>query len=326
MIQDSFNRTHNYLRISLTDHCNLRCFYCMPEEDYQFTPSSKLMQADEIESLAKIFVNLGVSKIRLTGGEPLVRKDVADIITRLTQLPVKLTLTSNGSRVHEFIDVLKQANIGSINISLDTLHAEKFKLITRRDSYEQIRQNIQLLLDHNITVKVNAVVMKGLNDDEINDFIDWTKHTPVHVRFIEFMPFTGNRWTSNKVFTWQEILEVAARRFAYEKWADDPNDTAKHYHVPGYAGTFAVISTMSAPFCGTCNRMRLAADGKMKNCLFSKQETDLLTALRKGEDVEKLIRTCILEKAESLGGQFTPNFSNIETQTIQNRSMIAIGG
>lgn len=326
MIQDSFNRAHNYLRISLTDHCNLRCFYCMPEEDYHFTPSPQLMQADEIESLAKIFVNLGVTKIRLTGGEPLVRKDAADIITRLAQLPVKLTLTSNGSRVHEFIDVLQQADIGAINISLDSLNAEKFKLITRRDGYEQIRQNIQLLLDHNITVKVNAVMMKGLNDNEINDFIDWTKYTPVHVRFIEFMPFTGNRWTSNKVFTWQEILEVATQRFSFEKYEDDPNDTAKHYRVPGHAGTFAVISTMSAPFCGTCNRMRLAADGKMKNCLFSSQETDLLTALRNGEDVEKLIRACILQKAEALGGQFTPDFNQIETQTIQNRSMIAIGG
>lgn len=326
MIKDSFNRTHNYLRISLTDHCNLRCFYCMPEEDYQFTPSSKLMQADEIESLAKLFINLGVDKIRLTGGEPLVRKDAADIIHRLAQLPVKLTLTSNGSRIHEFIDVLKNGNIGSINISLDTLDAEKFRLITRRDGYDQIRKNIQLLLDHNIVVKINAVMMKGLNDNEINDFIDWTKDTPVHVRFIEFMPFTGNRWTSNKVFTWQEILEVASQKFAFEKLNDDPNDTAKHYRVPGYAGTFAVISTMSAPFCGTCNRMRLAADGKMKNCLFSKQETDLLTALRNGEDVEKLIRECILQKAEALGGQFTPDFSHIETQTIQNRSMIAIGG
>ncbi|PZF74541.1 GTP 3',8-cyclase MoaA [Taibaiella soli] len=326
MIQDSFNRAHNYLRISLTDHCNLRCFYCMPEEDYHFTPSSKLMQADEIESLAKVFVNLGVNKIRLTGGEPLVRKDAADIINRLAKLPVKLTLTSNGSRIHEFIDVLKNANIGSINISLDTLNAEKFKLITRRDGYDQILKNIQLLLNNNIVVKINAVMMKGLNDNEINDFIGWTKDTPVHVRFIEFMPFTGNRWTSNKVFTWQEIMEVAAQRFQFEKISDDPNDTAKHYRVPGHAGTFAVISTMSAPFCGTCNRMRLAADGKMKNCLFSKQETDLLTALRNGEDVEKLIHECILQKAEALGGQFTPDFSHIETQTIQNRSMIAIGG
>ena len=326
MIVDSYNRVHNYLRISLTDNCNMRCFYCMPEEEYDFTPAGRLMQAGEIEALAKIFVKLGVNKIRLTGGEPLVRKDAADIITALSKLAVKLTITTNGTRLHEYVEVLQQAGIRSLNISLDTLQSEKFQLVTRRDQFQKVYNNIQLLLKKNFHVKVNMVVMKGLNDNEINDFIEWTKYEPVHVRFIEFMPFTGNRWTSNKVFTMQEMLEVIKEKYEVVRLQDEKHDTAKGYKVPGHAGTFAIISTMSANFCGECNRMRLTADGKMKNCLFSGHETDLLSALRKGEDVVSLIHQNIHNKAKELGGQFTANFEQLHPEDIHNRSMITIGG
>lgn len=326
MITDQFNRVHDYLRISLTDNCNFRCFYCMPEENYDFTPASQLMQKDEILSLATTFVRLGVKKIRLTGGEPLVRKDAADIILALSKLPVQLTLTTNGARLHEFMPVLQQAGIRSLNVSLDTLQAEKFQLVTRRDQFQKVFDNIHRLTDNGIHAKVNMVVMKGLNENEIIDFVEWTRHIPVHVRFIEFMPFQGNRWTSNKVFTWQQMLQVIDTQFSYIRLKDEANDTAKKYIVPGHAGTFAVISTMSAPFCSTCNRMRLTADGKMKNCLFSKEETDLLSALRRGDDVIPLIHGSIYAKAKELGGQFSADFEQIEAQAIQNRSMITIGG
>ncbi len=326
MITDKYNRVHNYLRISLTDNCNLRCFYCMPEEDYEFTPASRLMQADEIEKLASIFVEQGVNKIRLTGGEPLVRKDAADIILRLSKFPVKLTLTTNGTRLHEYIDVLKKANIHSLNISLDTLQPDKFNLITRRNQFQVVYDNIQLLIQNDFHVKVNVVVMRGLNHDEINDFILWTKNQPVHIRFIEFMPFTGNRWSSNKVFTWKEILSTIEEHYSFYPLKNEEHDTAKGYIVPGHTGTFAVISTMSAPFCSTCNRMRLTADGKMKNCLFSDQETDLLSALRKGEDILPLIYENIQSKAKELGGQFTADFEHLHAEDIHNRSMITIGG
>jgi cyclic pyranopterin phosphate synthase len=298
----------------------------MPEEEYDFAPASRLMQAHEIETLSKIFVSLGVKKIRLTGGEPLVRKDAADIILALSKLPVTLTLTTNGSRLHEFLPVLKQAGIRSLNVSLDTLQADKFQLITRRDQFKRVYDNIHLLLENDIRAKVNVVVMKGFNENEINNFVEWTKNTPVHVRFIEFMPFQGNRWTSNKVLTWQQILQIIEEQYSFIRLKDELNDTAKKYMVPSHAGTFAVISTMSAPFCGTCNRMRLTADGKMKNCLFSKEETDLLSALRKGEDVVPLIHQSIHAKAKELGGQFTADFEHIEATAIQNRSMITIGG
>ena len=326
MIVDKYNRVHNYLRISLTDNCNLRCFYCMPEEDYVFTPASRLMQADEILALAKIFVTNGVTKIRLTGGEPLVRKDAGEIILALSKLPVSLTLTTNATRLHEFADTLEAAGVKSLNISLDTLQADKFLLLTRRNQFELVRNNIDLVIKRGFHVKVNAVVMKGLNDNEINDFVAWTKDEPVHVRFIEFMPFSGNRWTSNRVFTLHEMLEAVREKYAIMPLENDQHGTAKVFTVPGHAGTFAVISTMSSPFCNGCNRMRLTADGKMKNCLFSKEETDLLTAFRRGEDVLPLIHQSIGKKAKELGGQFTADFEHIHAEDINNRSMITIGG
>jgi cyclic pyranopterin phosphate synthase len=298
----------------------------MPDEDYDFTPASRLMQTEEVLALSEIFVAEGVKKIRLTGGEPFVRKDAAKIISALSKLPVELTLTTNGTRLHDFVDVLSDANIRSLNISLDTLQADKFMLITRRDLFRQVMDNIELLIDKGLEVKINVVVMKGLNDNEINDFIAWTKHTPVKVRFIEFMPFSGNRWTSNKVFSADQILSVVGTAYDYIPLAGGPHDTARAYSIFGHAGNFAIISTMTNPFCGGCNRMRLTADGKLKNCLFSKGETDLLTALRNGEDVLPLIHQNIKSKAKELGGQFTTAIQQIEALTIENRSMITIGG
>ncbi|WP_231424854.1 MULTISPECIES: GTP 3',8-cyclase MoaA [Pedobacter] len=326
MIADSFGRVHDYLRISLTDNCNFRCFYCMPEEDYDFTPASRLMQPHEVLALAETFVAQGVKKIRLTGGEPLVRKDAAEIIRGLGKLPVELVITTNGTRIAEMLPVLIEAGIKTINISLDTLQPEKFFMITRRDVFHQVRSNIELLLQHKIAVKINMVVMKGLNDGEIKDFIDWTKHNPIQIRFIEFMPFTGNKWTSNKMFSLQEILSIVEKDFIVLPVNSAPHDTAKGFMIPGHEGSFAIISTMTAPFCSTCNRMRLTADGKLKNCLFSDGETDLLSALRKNEDVLPLILASIWSKKKELGGQLMTNFENIDANTIKNRSMITIGG
>lgn len=326
MLIDSFDRAHNYLRISLTDNCNLRCFYCMPEEDYEFTPAARLMQPDEIESIARTFVQNGVDKIRLTGGEPLVRKDAAEIISRLSQLPVELSLTTNATRLHDFVDVLENAKVKSLNISLDTLDPDKFNIITRRDGFQKVMDNIHLMLSRNFKVKINVVVMKGLNDNEIIDFVAWTRDLPVQVRFIEFMPFDGNRWTGNQVFTWKDMLDRIEEKYTPLRLHDGVHDTDKKYRIEGHLGSFSVISTMSAPFCAGCNRMRLTADGKMKNCLFSTNETDLLSALRNNEDLLPLIKESIHSKAKELGGQFTKDFEKIHTEDLHNRSMISIGG
>jgi GTP 3',8-cyclase len=222
--------------------------------------------------------------------------------------------------------VLEKANIRSLNISLDTLQPDKFQLITRRNLFGRILETINLLISKNFNVKVNMVVMKGLNDNEIIDFVEWTRNANVHVRFIEFMPFESNRWTSNKVFTWKEMMEVITSKYPVDRLQDEVHDTAKKYKAINHKGTFAIISTMSAPFCSGCNRMRLTADGKMKNCLFSKKETDLLTAFRRGEDIIPLIYESIYSKEKELGGQFTKDFEKIHTENIHNRSMISIGG
>lgn len=267
-----------------------------------------------------------LKKIRLTGGEPLVRKDANKIIEALGRLNIELAITTNGIRVHELLKELLQANIKSINISLDTLQRSKFLEITRRDFYHRVRSNIELLLQHNIRVKINVVVMKGLNNDEILDFLALTQFNDIEVRFIEFMPFSGNKWTSNQVFTLEDILTEVATKYIVYPVAPFPNDTSKRYTIPGHVGSFAVISTMSAPFCDTCNRMRLTADGKLKNCLFSRGETDLLGPLRNGEDILPLITGTIMAKEKAMGGQFSGVFKDINTDDLENRSMITIGG
>jgi len=326
MLIDSHQRIHTYLRISLTDNCNLRCFYCMPAEHYSFMPAAHLMQPAEIFELAKIFVTQGVTKIRLTGGEPLIRKDVAEIIHLLSSLPVSLTLTTNGIRVNKFVDLFKAAGITSINVSLDTLQKNKFKQLTRRDEFERVKNNIDLLLQHNFKVKVNAVVVKGVNDDELLDFVKWTQHTPIDVRFIEFMPFEGNQWKSDKLVTYQQMLDKIATVYDIMSIPGNIHNTSKQFKVHNFVGTFAMITTMSTPFCEGCNRIRLTADGKMKNCLFGADETDLLTPLRNQQNVLPLIQQNIMAKHKALGGQFSNQFNLIDANSLHNRSMIAIGG
>lgn len=326
MLIDQHQRVHNYLRISLTDACNFRCFYCMPNEEVEVNPMSKLMSKDEIVAFATLFVSLGVDKIRLTGGEPLVRKDFAEIILALSALPVTLSITTNGVLVHKYIEVFKQAQLRSINVSLDTLNAATFLALTKRDQFQQVKNNIDLLIAHDFSVKVNVVTMNGINHQEINSFVRWTQAEPIHVRFIEFMPFSQNQWMSQKVFTFQQILQTIGHEFSYIKIKDGKNDTTKKYKVLNHAGTFAIISTMTAPFCGNCNRLRLTADGKMKNCLFSKTETDLLTLMRSGVNMIDAITQNVLLKEKALGGQLLTDFTQIETEELENRSMIAIGG
>jgi cyclic pyranopterin phosphate synthase len=326
MLIDSFGRIHDYLRISLTDHCNFRCSYCMPVEEMEWMPQSKLMSKEEILSLAETFVSLGVKKIRLTGGEPLVRKEFPEILERLSVFPVELTLTTNGILIHKHIEVLKKAGVRSVNVSLDTLNREKFHKLTRRDQFEQVWENILLLLKEGFRVKVNAVALHGMIEDEICDFIQVTEKLPLHVRFIEFMPFAGNHWQSKEVVTAAQMLEIANDKFQIIKLEDKKHDTAKKYQVPGFAGTFAFITTMSAHFCGDCNRLRLTADGKIKNCLFGKEELDLLGALRRGEEVESLIRLSVSRKHAALGGQFSSDYQKADPDKIENRSMISIGG
>lgn len=329
LLQDAHLRRHGYLRISITEKCNLRCTYCMPAEGIALTPRPHLMTEDEIVAIAQTFVNLGVNKIRLTGGEPLVRKEAHAIIERLGQLGVQLTLTTNGLLVHDFIPTFKKAGIKSLNVSIDTLQKEKYKTITRRDSLHQLWNNIELLLQNDFQVKLNVVVIKGFNDNEILDFIALTKTQKLQIRFIEFMPFDGNQWNKEKLVSYAEIIEQVHSVYSETqllRMQDQPNDTAKNYKIEGFTGSFSIISSVTNPFCSTCNRIRLTADGKLKNCLFSNSETALLPTLRAGASIEPLIHENILSKHPMRGGMDNDaKFQNPDLFS-QNRSMIKIGG
>lgn len=326
MLQDTFHRIHDYLRISLTDSCNFRCQYCMPEENIQCMPNRHLMQVEEIQQIAETFVSLGVRKIRLTGGEPMVRKEFATILHNISQLPVELSLTTNAVLAHKYLEDLKAAGVRSLNISLDTLDPETFKKITKRDQFQRVWDNILLLLNEGFRIKINAVAIEGVIEKEILDFVAITKDLPLHVRMIEFMPFQGNHWNSKKVVTASQMLQWVEAQYDMVKLRDEPHATAKKYKAIGHEGTFAFITTMSEHFCGDCNRMRLTADGKMKNCLFGSEEMDLLGTLRKGEDIVPLIKTSVMRKHAVMGGQFKTTYKDADPSTLKNRSMINIGG
>ncbi|QRR02017.1 GTP 3',8-cyclase MoaA [Dyadobacter sandarakinus] len=326
-ILDTFGRKHTYLRISLTDKCNLRCTYCMPQEEMQFMPSKWLMQADEIEVLAGILVEMGVEKIRLTGGEPLVRKDVGQIMESLGKLPASLTLTTNAIYAEQYIPALKNAGVTSLNVSLDTLKRERFQQVTKRDLFSKTMHNIDLLLEAGFVVKLNMVVMKGVNEDEVNDFVRLTAAQPnLHVRFIEFMPFKGNQWDMSKIVSYADLLSGIGQEYAFEALPGEAHDTARRFRVEGGAGTFGIIGTVTQPFCAGCNRIRLTADGKLKNCLFDTSEADLLTPLRRGEDVRSLIYNHFRKKHFAHGGHIGFQEKQARTDYEQNREMIAIGG
>jgi molybdenum cofactor biosynthesis protein A len=329
ILQDSFGRQHTYLRISLTELCNLRCTYCMPAEGIQLSPRSHIMNYDEVYAIAKTFVDHGVTKIRLTGGEPLVRRDADIILKKLATLPIELSITSNAVIIDRFIDVLKECNIKNINVSLDSLDAEKFKEITRRNDFEKVYKNIMLLIDEGFNVKLNAVLINGFNDNEIIDFIKLTKELPISVRFIEFMPFDGNKWDKSKMVSYAQVMEYVNANYHDSKvirLQDAPNDTSKNYKIDGYKGSFAIISSVTNPFCDSCNRIRLTANGRLKNCLFSASESDLLTSLREGKSIEPMIQKAIQAKFKVRGGMDT--MEKLEQPDLHgnNRSMITIGG
>ncbi len=316
---DSFGRLHNYLRISLTDACNLRCKYCMPENGISFTKKNKLMSPDEIDCITSVFVELGVNKIRITGGEPLLRKDFTEIIYKLSRQPVELTITTNALLADKYINVFKASGIKTINVSLDTLSPEEFFLLTKRNQFNKIYSNILLLLKNNFKIKLNFVVMKNVNVSSIPEFVELTKDYPFEIRFIEFMPFTGNNWKNENVFSYDNIIDLIQSKYTISKIEDSKHDTAKKYRADGHLGTFGIIGTITKPFCNECNRLRLTADGKLKNCLFSNGETDLLTPFRNNEDIVPFIYSSLSKKMEERGGQFDKN-------EIQNRSMVSIGG
>lgn len=326
---DNYGRVHDYLRISLLERCNLRCTYCMPEEGIVLREKSVFMTQEELIEIATIFVNYGIKKIRLTGGEPLLKKNFAAIIHELAKLPVELTLTTNAILLDKYIIDLQNAGVRKLNISLDSLQEDRFNAISRRTDFKRIRSNIDLALQENFKIKLNVVLMKGVNEDEIIDFIELSRSQPLNIRFIEFMPFNGNQWDSSKTVTYAEIMALVKAHFGEKNILTEelpPNSTSKNFRIKGYSGDFGIISSITNPFCDTCNRIRLTADGKIKNCLFSADEQDLLGALRSGENITGKIENLIANKKAKHAGITSFESSKGQLMVDQNRSMTTIGG
>lgn len=323
-IIDNFGRPHTYLRISLTDRCNLRCFYCMPEEGIELTEKENVMTLEEIISLTRTFRDLGVDTVRLTGGEPLVRKNFGYLVEELAKLGVTLKLTTNGIVLDKYLELFDKIGLRKINLSLDTLDKAKSVFITKRDYYDRIMQNLEKALQLNMQIKLNVVLIKGVNDNEINDFIALTRNKNLAVKFIEFMPFKGNKWDWSKGVSQEEILKTIEGKFGEIQTLKNPaHSTSQNFKVKGHEGSFGIVSTITKPFCDDCNRIRVTADGKMKNCLFANSETDLLTPMRAGQALDNIIVNAIKTKKYSRDGMDVKMDAD---HYEQNRSMISIGG
>ncbi len=326
ILTDTFGRHHTYLRISLTERCNLRCQYCMPEEGVQLQHHDKILTFEEIERISRLFVKEGVNKIRLTGGEPLVRKDVDNLIQRLGSIEGLKTfaMTTNGLLLPKKLPAMHAAGVNLLNISLDTLDEAKFEFITRRKGFDIVMRAIDMAIDYKYEpVKINCVVMRGFNDNELADFAEWTRHKPVEIRFIEYMPFDGNGWNDGRFMPYTEMIErIEQSHPMLERLDDGPHETSKTYHIPGYAGRLGFITSMSEHFCGSCNRLRITADGNLKVCLFGKAEVSLRDQIRAGatdEALLEIIRAAVTRKKAKHAGMY--NIAESE-----NRPMILIGG
>ncbi len=324
-LSDGFGRLHTYLRLSLVEHCNLRCRYCMPEAGLDWTPDAQLLTDEAIVRLARPFVNEGVTKIRLTGGEPLLRPGIEDIAAEIGAMEgvETLALTTNGLLLPKKLDRLQAAGLNLLNISLDTLRADRFERITRRRGFDLVLRAVDLAIERGYDpLKINCVVMRGVNDDELVDFVAWTEDRPVEVRFIEFMPFDGNRWDDARLVPYAEMLDRIRDRFPLVRKQDGPHDTSKTYRVPGHRGQIGFITSMTEHFCEGCNRLRITADGNIKVCLFGSAEVSLRNAMRDGASDDEL--RAIIGRA--VGNKHARHAGMYALARMDNRPMITIGG
>ncbi|KAK4204465.1 hypothetical protein QBC40DRAFT_164670 [Triangularia verruculosa] len=299
-LTDNFDRQHDYLRISVTERCNLRCLYCMPEEGVPLSPQRELLTTPEIVLLSSLFVSQGVTKIRLTGGEPTVRRDIVPLMQQIGALRAhglrQLCLTTNGLSLHRKLDAMVEAGLTGVNLSLDTLDQWQYQLMTRRAGFSAVQKTIDRIFELNragagIKFKINCVVMRGVNDREILPFVEMTREKDVEVRFIEYMPFDGNKWSKGKMFSYQEMLDLIRSRYPdLQREAGHRNDTSKTFQVPGFVGKLGFVTSMTHNFCGTCNRLRITSDGNLKVCLFGNAEVSVRDILRKvngGEPIDE---------------------------------------
>lgn len=285
---DNHGRVLNYLRLAVTDRCNLRCFYCMPETGIRYLPKKELLTFEEIQRLIKILASMGVSKVRLTGGEPFVRSNLMDLIRRVIEIPgvADLHITTNGVLTAPYIPELKAMGIASVNLSLDSLDRARFRAITKRDEFDRVMKSFDAIMKHDIPLKINAVVMEDRNIEDIIPLAELTRNNAVDIRFIEEMPFNGEGTHYTKLtWTYNRILDYLRQHYPGIRKVDDPRfATASHYSIAGYRGRIGIIAAFSRTFCGTCNRIRVTAQGTLKTCLYDEGVADLRSLLRTTDD------------------------------------------
>ncbi len=315
---------HTYLRVSLTDRCNFRCTYCMPEEGVELTAKEEILTLEEIETLTRMFVELGVRKVRLTGGEPTIRKGFLGLVESVANIPdlEGLYLTTNGLLLTDLAQPLKQSGLAGINVSLDSLRQDRFEAITRRPGLERVLSGIKAALSAGLNTKINVVVMPDLNEDEVVDFVRLTKDWAVQVRFIEFMPFLSNGWQHSRVLTSAELRTRIQQEVELVPLGKGPNDVATEWTVPGFVGTVGFVSSVTESFCDGCNRLRLTADGQLKSCLFLPPESDLKGLLRRGASKQEMINAI----RKTLAGKWAAHPPMDRWQQLDTLAMVQIGG
>ena len=321
-----FGRKFNYIRLAVNEYCNLRCIYCMPEEGVPFKDKEKLLTTKEIFNLIRIMTDMGVSKIRFTGGEPLLREDIPDLIHYASEISTvdSVNLTTNGLLLPAYLESLEQAGLTGINISLDTLNTEKFKAITRRNGLDKVIEGLDMAIKSNIgSIKVNVVAMRDFNDNEILDFAELTNENDITVRFIELMPFDAHQiWKTGKFYRAEQIVNDLKSQIKELNPVSGSNTEYHVFQIQGYSGKVAVIPSYTRSLCGNCNRIRITADGKLLNCLYSQTETNIRDAIRNGEsnqDIKNMIRNAMTEKLRD--GWTAQNLGQD-----QRESMTQIGG
>ena len=321
---DLFGRVHRDFRISVTDRCNFRCQYCMPEEGLDWLKREELLTFEEIIRVTKILVeNYGIHSVRLTGGEPTLRANLSDLISMLSELPIEIALTTNGITLEKNAHLLRSAGLNRVNISIDSLQAEKFKEITHRDEMRKVIAGIEASLEAGFSpVKINVVAMRGVNDDEILDFAKFGRDRSVIVRFIEFMPLDADEnWSTSSVISQEEIFSTINSVYPLEA-VERSNAPASRFRYIDGQGEIGIVASVTQKFCGSCDRIRITADGQFRNCLFSNEEFDLKEALRSGSSASEICELLELAVLAKRDGHGIGNVDFIRPA----RSMSQIGG
>ena len=326
LLFDNHGREMSYLRLAVTDRCNLRCTYCMPAEGIAYLPEKKLLSWEEMLRIVHVLNQLGIRKVRITGGEPFVRPGLMEFLQELAKIEnLEICLTTNGVLLENHLDSLLNLGIKNVNLSLDSLDSERFFKITRRNDFDQVYRNLMRMIEANFIVKLNAVVMHGMNEMDILPLVNFTEKHPVSVRFIEEMPFNGSGLVEEKLFwDYRRILSHIKSEFPHiEEVPMAYGETSKNYHVPGFMGDVGIIAAFSRTFCGSCNRIRVTSLGQVKTCLYDDGVFDLKDYLRLGVSDEDLKNTMIKIFGERPKDGFEAENNR---KGVINESMTSIGG